>query len=35
MPFTCNCLFIKFGIFPIKFKGDMHDSFEHCVTMPT
>ena len=33
IPFTCSCLSTKFSVFPIKFKGDIHNSFKHVLML--
>ena len=33
IPFTYSYLSTKFGVFPMKFKGDMHDSLKHVLTL--
>ena len=31
IPFTYNYFSTKFGVFPIQFEGDMHDSLKHVL----
>ena len=33
IPFTYSYLSTKLGVFPMKYKGDMHDSLKHVLTL--